>query len=141
MLSRGAVEYGESSYKFAVLMHTLFFVSLICENLLLQTELNKFWIYFLIAFLVAQFLRYWSIVSLGVHWNTKVLVIPGDKLVIKGPYKFISHPNYLAVIIELVVIPLIFSCYITAAVFSILNIVFLRDRIRIENEALKTLYK
>ena len=66
-----------------------------------------------------------------------MLVIPGAKIVNRGPYKFVNHPNYLAVIIEIAVIPVIFSCYYTSLFFTILNILILKRRIKIEETALK----
>jgi methyltransferase len=135
--SKDAVEIDAPGYKYIVLMHTLFLISLILEKLIIQPGLNFLWYLFLILFLIAQFLRYWSIVSLGDFWNTRILIVKGSKLVKKGPYKFFAHPNYLAVITEIAVIPLIFSCYITAIVFSILNIFILSRRVKIEDNALR----
>ena len=134
--AKGALEFDKNGYRVIFLMHIAFFISLVSEKLLLYRELNKFWILFLFLFLVAQFIRYWAIKSLGIHWNTKILVIPNNKLVTKGPYKYLRHPNYITVIIEIGVIPLIFSCYITAALFSLLNLLLLKRRIRIEEDAL-----
>ncbi|MDA2918519.1 hypothetical protein MYX76_03315 [Desulfobacterota bacterium AH_259_B03_O07] len=120
-------------------MHISFFISLVSEKILLHRELNEYWIVFFFIFLLAQLLRYWSINTLGIFWNTKVLVLPKHELVCNGPYKYIRHPNYIAVISEIAVIPLIFSCYITAAVFSVLNLVLLIRRIQIEEGALRNL--
>ncbi|RPI12758.1 MAG: isoprenylcysteine carboxyl methyltransferase [Ignavibacteriae bacterium] len=136
VLSKGAVLYDKNGYRFIVAMHVSFFISLIVEFIFFSQTINKYWYIFLIMFLIAQLNRYWAITSLGVYWNTKVLVIPGGKLVHKGPYKFYRHPNYISVITELAVIPLIFSCYFTAIFFSILNLFVLRRRIKIEDMAL-----
>jgi len=137
--SRGAIEFDRKGYLFIVLMHISFFISLVSEKILLHRELNEYWIVFFFIFLLAQLLRYWSIITLGIFWNTKVLVLPNHELVCNGPYKYIPHPNYIAVISEIAVIPLIFSCYITAAVFSVLNLVLLIRRIQIEEGALRNL--
>jgi len=134
--SRGAVEYDKKGYKYIVLMHNLFFISVITEFLLLERQLNEYWQVLLIIFICTQLLRYWAIYSLGKRWNTKVLVLSDTELINSGPYKYIKHPNYMAVIIEIAVIPLLFSCYYTAIVFSILNLIVLKRRIRIEEEAL-----
>lgn len=135
----GAVEYDRNGYKFIVLMHISFFISLLVEYILLNGNLSKIWIIFLLLFILAQALRYWAIMSLGQYWNTKILVIPGTALVIAGPYKYIRHPNYVAVVTEIAVVPLMFSCYFTAALFTVLNILVLRRRIRIEEKALEEL--
>lgn len=132
----GAREYDRSGYRLIVLMHIGFFISLISEYLFSNGNLNKFWITLLIIFILAQFLRYWAIGALGRNWNTKILVIPGTEPINRGPYKYVKHPNYIAVITEIAVIPLIFSCYFTAVVFSILNVLVLKRRIKIEEAAL-----
>lgn len=137
--AKGAREYDEKGYRVIVLMHVAFFISLISEYIFLDKTLSNFWIPLLILFLLAQFLRYWAISSLGYFWNTKILVTHGTSSINTGPYKFISHPNYLAVIIEIAVIPLLFSCYLTFIIFSIINLLVLKRRIRIEEQALSTL--
>jgi len=133
---KGAVEYDAKGYKYIVLLHTGFFISLLVEKIFLNREFNIFSIIFFIVFILTQLLRYWAISSLGKYWNTKILVVPDLNLITKGPYKYLRHPNYIAVIIEIAVIPLIFSCYITSVVFTLLNLIVLRRRIRIEEQAL-----
>lgn len=136
LFNRGAVEYDRNGYAYIVIMHSAFFVSLILEYFLLDTNLNKYWTYLIIIFLLAQGLRYWAIVSLGTFWNTRVIVLNNTRAEVSGPYKFFRHPNYLAVLIEIPVIPLIFSCFITAILFSLINLIVLRRRIQIEEKAL-----
>ncbi len=135
--AQGAIEFDKNGYKAIAVMHVAFFISLISEKVFLQRTLNTYWIVFAVLFAGAQILRYWSIKTLGVYWNTKILVLPNHKLVITGPYKYLRHPNYIAVIVEIAVIPLIFSCYITAVIFSLINLILLRRRIKIEEDALK----
>jgi methyltransferase len=141
MFLKGAVEYDSWQYKYIVIMHTCFFISLVLEKIFLNRGLNQYWWIFFSLFLAAQILRYWAIASLGTFWNTRIIILPGSSLVKKGPYRFLKHPNYAAVITELAAIPLIFSCYITAAVFTILNFFALKHRIKIEELALRTLDK
>ena len=107
--------------------------------MILNRQFNNYSVILFAVFIITQLIRYWAIASLGKYWNTRIFVVPGLNLVTNGPYKYIRHPNYIAVIIEIAVIPLIFSCYITAIVFSILNLVTLRRRISIEENALKLL--
>jgi len=134
--AKGALEFDRNGYRVIVAMHFAFFLSLVTEKVTLQRELSKFWVAFLILFFIAQFLRYWAITTLGINWNTKVLVLPNHEIVTKGPYRYLRHPNYIAVIIEIASIPLIFSCYFTAAFFSLVNFLLLKRRIRIEEDAL-----
>lgn len=132
----GALEYDGKGYRTIVFMHAAFFVSLAAEYFLLNRTLNTYWPQLITVFLIAQALRYWAIASLGRFWNTKVLVVPGAPAVKKGPYRYMKHPNYIAVAIEIAVVPLIFSCYITCVIFSALDLLALRRRIRIEESAL-----
>jgi methyltransferase len=139
MLQKGAVEIDTAGYKYVVLMHSAFFVSLPLEKYIFDRQLNQYWMIFLTVFILAQLLRYWSIVSLGVFWNTRIIILKGSTRIKKGPYLFLNHPNYIAVITELAVISLLFSCYITAIIFTILNIFVIKRRIKIEEESLKAL--
>ena len=139
--NEGAVEYDAGGYRVIVIMHTAFLVSFVAEYVLLGRSLSPYWLPLVCVFVAAQLLRYWAIRSLGKFWNTRILIVPGERLVTKGPYKYLRHPNYVSVVIEIAVIPLIFSCYITAVVFTVLNLLALRRRIRIEESALSSLKK
>jgi methyltransferase len=137
--SRGAVERGAGHYPVMMATHTLWLVSTLVEGLLRGPEIPAWWPVPLAAFLVVQPLRYWAIASLGMNWNTRVLVMPGAKLVKSGPYRYFPHPNYVVVAVEILTFPLIFGAWITAMVFSLLNAAFLFVRIRTENRALREL--
>jgi len=86
--------------------------------------------------LLAQVLRWWCITTLGPYWNTRVIVVPGARLVGAGPYRFLRHPNYVAVVVEGAALPLVHSAWITATVFTLADAVLLTVRIRCENAAL-----
>lgn len=137
MKARGAVEYGEEHYPFMVSIHTAFFISLIVEGILRGGELSRFWPIYFTIFILAQAARTWVILSLGRFWNTKIIVLPGARIVSKGPFRFVRHPNYIIVTAELLVVPLMFQAYWTAAVFFILNQIILSIRIPAEEMALK----
>jgi methyltransferase len=102
-------------------------------------DLPSYWPVPLALFLLVQPLRYWAIFSLGERWNTKILVVPGVKLVRSGPYRYLNHPNYVVVVLEILAFPLIFGARVTALVFTALNAVLLFVRIREENRALAEL--
>jgi methyltransferase len=87
----------------------------------------------------AQGLRWWCITTLGRQWNTRVVVVPGAPRVTGGPYGFIRHPNYVAVVAEGIALPLVHGAWITALVFTVLNAALLRTRITTENDALASL--
>ncbi len=138
-LAKGGMEYDKKGYLVIVIMHIFFFSSLFAEKFYFERTLNKFWVIFLILFIAAQVLRYWSIISLGSMWNTRIIICPGSKLVKYGPYKYFKHPNYMAVITELAVLPFMFSCFFTAVIFSSINLLLLKRRIEIEEKALEKL--
>jgi methyltransferase len=137
--ARGAVERGGGHYPVMVAIHALWLVSMLVEGLLRGPEIPWWWPVPLAAFVLAQPLRYWAILSLGENWNVRVLVVPGEKLVRSGPYRYFPHPNYMVVVVEVLTLPLIFGAWVTALVFSVLNAGFLYVRIREEARALEEL--
>ncbi len=134
--ARGAVERGRGHYPFIVALHTLWLVSTLVEGILRGPELPVLWPVPLALFLLVQPLRYWALFSLGESWNTKILVVPGAKPVRRGPYRYLNHPNYVVVVVEILSFPLIFGAWVTALVFTVLNAAVLYVRIREENRAL-----
>jgi methyltransferase len=134
--ARGAVEWGRGHYPLIVALHSLWLVSTLVEGLLRGPVFPVYWPAALALFLLVQPLRYWAILSLGGSWNTKILVVPGAKPVRGGPYRYLNHPNYVVVVVEILTFPLIFGAWLTALVFTLLNAVVLRVRIREEHRAL-----
>ncbi len=134
--ARGAVERGRGHYPFIVALHTLWLVCTLTEGLLRGPEVPVFWPVPLALFLLVQPLRYWALFSLGESWNTKILVVPGSNPVRRGPYRYLNHPNYVVVVVEILAFPLIFGAWVTALVFTVLNAAVLYVRIREENRAL-----
>jgi methyltransferase len=139
MKKQGAVEFGVRHYRYMVWLHLLFFASLFFEKLVFNRGLSPIWSLLLLVFLAAQVVRIWAISSLGKYWNTKIIVLPHTKVIRKGPYRYIKHPNYFVVSVELVIIPLMFEAYVTAIVFTLLNVLMLSIRIPAEEKALRTL--
>ncbi len=133
LCNRGALEYGRGHYPFMVALHSLWLVSVLLEGLLRGPEFHGFW---LGLFLIVQPLRYWAILSLGDRWNTRILVVPDERLVRRGPYRYLPHPNYVVVVVEILALPLVFGCWMTALVFTLLNAALLYVRISEENRAL-----
>jgi methyltransferase len=141
-LARGAIERGGDHYRRMAIFHAAFLVSAAAEAILLRRSFPGIlgWVA-LGGAAGAQVLRYWSVATLGARWNTRILVIPGSMPVCRGPYRFVRHPNYLAVIIEIACIPLIRGCWLTAVVFSAGNAALLRVRIREEEAAMGAAYE
>ncbi len=137
-LVRGATEYAPEHFRLIVLLHVAWIAALAIEGFARGAQLSVFWQFWLGIFVIAQFGRYWAISSLGYYWNTRILIVPGAQLVRRGPYKFLSHPNYLVVALELFSAPMVFGATITAVVFSVLNAaLLLLVRIPAENRALE----
>jgi methyltransferase len=134
----GAVEYGAEHLVWMKLLHTGFFFGCVAEVWWLARPFVPWLgVTCLIAATLAQGLRYWTIATLGRRWNVAVLVLPGVPAIASGPFRFLRHPNYLAVVVEGVVVPLVHGAFITAAIFTGLNAALLTVRIRCEERALR----
>ncbi|BBA95514.1 putative methyltransferase [Actinacidiphila reveromycinica] len=135
--ARGGTEHGRGHYPVMVLLHT---------GLLAGCLLETGWggrpfvpalgWPMLLTVLAAQALRWWCVRTLGPRWNTRVIVVPGLPLVGGGPYRLMSHPNYLAVVVEGAALPLVHGAWITAIGFTLLDAPLLAVRLRCENAAL-----
>ena len=138
--TQGGVEFGGNHYPVMVVLHTGLLAGCLAEVFLLHRPFLPALGWPMLAIVVAaQGLRWWCITTLGRQWNTRVVVIPGAHRVTGGPYGFMSHPNYVAVVAEGIALPLVHSAWITAVVFTILNAALLRTRIATENNALASL--
>jgi methyltransferase len=134
---RGGIEAGREHFPVMKLLHTGFFAACALEVLLLDRPfLPALGFPMLGLALGAQALRYWAILSLGKRWNVRVITIPGMPLSTAGPYRYLRHPNYVAVVLEGIAIPLIHTAFLTAIGFSLLNGFLLQTRIRCEERAL-----
>ena len=136
--ARGGVEFGTRHYPAMVALHTGLLVGCLVEAMYRPFLPALGWPMFAIV-LAAQALRWWCITTLGHQWNTRVVVIPDAERVTGGPYRFFSHPNYVAVVVEGIALPLVHTAWITATVFTVLNFFVLRTRIGVENTALARL--
>ena len=135
LLQNGAIEYGSKHYPLMVTLHVCFIISLIFEYATQQTA--SYSLFFIVFYFLLIAFKTWIILSLGKYWNTKIYRIRGFPLIKKGPYKYLRHPNYLVVVVEIAVIPLAFNLYYTAVIFTLLNSVMLFVRIKEENKALQ----
>ena len=137
---RGGVESGLGHFPFMVVLHTALLVGALVEAWLRRPDVPSLLAWSMLALVVAsQALRWWCIATLGRRWNTRVIVVPGLAPVSAGPYRFLRHPNYVAVVVEGVALPLVHAAWITAVVFTVLNAGLLAVRIRTEDAALATL--
>jgi methyltransferase len=136
LLSRGGREYDAQFSRFMVIFHTIWFLSFAVEAYTRSAAplVSPAWV--VLAAIALQTGRYWCIASLGRCWNTKVIVLPGAALINHGPYRSLKHPNYLVVVIEILLYPALFGCWWTAAFFGLGNVWVLKRRIQAEERAL-----
>lgn len=138
--ARGGIEIGAGHYPVMVVIHVGLLAGCLVEPLIAGRPFIPALGWPMLAIVVAaQGLRWWCITTLGHQWNTRVVVVPGAPRVSGGPYGLIPHPNYVAVIVEGIALPLVHSAWLTALVFTVLNAVLLRTRVRVENSALMSL--
>jgi methyltransferase len=134
---RGAVEAGQRHYPVMVAIHTALLVGALLEPPLLDRPFLAWLAAPMVALVAsAQALRWWCIRTLGPQWNTRVVVVPGLPLVRGGPYRWLRHPNYVAVVVEGLALPLVGTAWLTAVLFTVLNAAVLTTRIRCENRLL-----
>lgn len=134
---RGGYEVGFGHYPFMVVLHTGLLAGCLLEVWLGGRPFLPTLGWPMLAFVVgSQALRWWCIRTLGRQWNTRIVIVANLTRVTGGPYRWLSHPNYVAVVVEGAALPLVHSAWITALVFTGLNAALLRVRIRRENDAL-----
>jgi methyltransferase len=134
--AQGAIEAGRAHYPFIVALHVAFYICLVLERIVLVSSWPSGWPFWLALFLQAQFVRAWVLKTLGPRWTTRILVVPGAERIRTGPYRYLRHPNYLAIVLEFLSIPMLAGAFRTAVVFSLLNLLVLRVRIRAEEAAM-----
>lgn len=135
--AQGGVESGRRHYPFMVVLHTGLLAGCLVEAAYRPFIPALGWT-MLAVVILAQGLRWWCISVLGHQWNTRVIVVPGLHLVAGGPYRWIRHPNYVAVVAEGIALPLVHTAWLTAVIFTVLNIPLLAVRIRTEETALNS---
>lgn len=134
LLAAGGREVAPGHYPLIVALHAAWLICLWWFALGRPIDVNL-----LILFGFVELARIWVLRTLGNRWTTRIIIVPGESLVARGPYRFVDHPNYLVVIAELLILPLVFGLWQLALVFSLLNALILTVRIRAENRALESL--
>ena len=131
LLAVGAKEHSPGHYPAIVLLHAAWLASLWWLGI--NQAIHFVW---LALFVMVELGRLWVLTTLGSRWTTRIIVLPDAPLVRRGPYRFSNHPNYVVVIAEVFVLPLVFGLWQVAVIFSVLNAAALAVRIRAENRAL-----
>lgn len=134
--ARGAVEFGREQFPWFVALHVLMPLGIVAEVLFLGERPGDDWPWMLLLLVVAALLRAAAIRALGDRWHTRVWVVPGERPFGHGVYRLMRHPNYYAVILECMALPLLFGAWRTAIAASVVNLVLLTMRIRVEEQAL-----
>jgi methyltransferase len=135
LMARGGVEVGAGHYPLFVLLHGSWLVVLFVATV----PNPPVHLPLLLLFLLLQAGRAWVIVSLGPYWTTRIVVVPGAAPVRSGPYRFLRHPNYLIVAVEIPLLPLLLGMPGLAMLFGGLNLALLAYRIHVENAARRRL--
>lgn len=137
LISQGGLEHSSEHYKWMILLHIAWFISMLAEVFFLHRPFYP-WIFGvgLAGMLIGNFLRYSSMKTLGERWNTRIIVLPGKPLIQTGFYRYLRHPIYVGICFEIAAIPLLHSAYLTSIIFTFLNALLLRVRIREEEKAL-----
>jgi methyltransferase len=133
LLARGAVEVGQKHYPLIVGLHAGWLAVLWALGWNRPIELG-----WLGAYCALQALRVWTLASLGERWTTRIMIVPGEQLVRRGPYRWVTHPNYLVVAGEIAVLPMVFQLPGIAVAASLLNASILWVRIRAEEAGLRS---
>jgi methyltransferase len=136
-IAQGGKEFGRDHYPAMVSMHALLLVSCVVEVWTLHRPFIGWLGWPMVGVVVlSTVVRWWCVAVLGKRWNPRLIVIPDAPLVRRGPYRWLHHPNYTAVVAEVAALPLVHSAWLTAIVFSMANALVLTVRIRAENAAL-----
>jgi methyltransferase len=131
LFAEGGVQYGKAHLVLIVLLHAAWMIGL--WVLAYDRSVN---LIYLALFVVLQIMRFWVLLTLGRRWTIRIIVLPGERLITRGPYRYLHHPNYVVVTGEIAVVPLALGLPVYALVFSILNAIVLAIRIPAENAAL-----
>ena len=134
LVEAGGIEHGAKHYPLFILLHSSWLVCLFAWVIIQSPAVNGLW---LVAYFLIQVGRVWVLRTLGPYWTTRIVSIPERPLVTSGPYRFLRHPNYVVVVAELAVLPLVFGAWQVAVIFSVLNAALLHHRIKVENAALE----
>ena len=135
--AHGGKEFGQGHYPVIVAMHSLLLVACIVEVATLHRPFLPWLGWPMVGIVVlSTVVRWWCAMTLGKHWNPRLIIVPGAPLVVRGPYRWVHHPNYAAVIAEVAALPLVHAAWLTAFTFTVANAAVLSVRIRTENSVL-----
>lgn len=133
----GGVEAAPQQMRWMVLVHAFWLVSMLVEVWVLHRSTHgSVTLFALLVFGIGQALRLWAMRTLGTRWTVKILTLPASAPITSGPFRYLRHPNYLGVVLEIAALPLVHGAYLTSIVFSVCNGLLLYRRMRAEEAAL-----
>jgi len=135
----GGREFHRETFKYIAALHTLFLVSLLIVTYPWHIPLDPLTWIILVVLALLQGVRYWCMASLGENWNVRIVLIEGGAIKQRGPYRYMRHPNYLVVVLEFALIPLLMRAPLPMYLFFFANLVILRQRISLEEAALRSM--
>ena len=135
--ARGAVEHGRGLFPLFVAVHALYVVALVVETVRFHAAPGPWAPLWLALFVASQALRFWSMAALGELWTARVWVLPGHPVVRDGPFRWMRHPSYVAVTLELLAGPLAIGAWRTALLISALHLPLVLARVRLEDRLLR----
>jgi methyltransferase len=137
-MAQGGVEHGQGHYPVMIALHVALLAGCVVEPWAADRPFVPWLGWPALAVAVAcQAIRWWCVASLGFHWNTRIITVPGMRLVAARPYRWLRNPNYAAVVAEGIALPLVQTAWVTAVAFTLANLFFLRTRVRVEDAALR----
>jgi methyltransferase len=137
LAARGATRAPEPGFALMVALHTGVLVAAALEVVGLRRPFTPaLGVPALVVFALSNGLRAWVIATLGPHWNVQVVGSLDLGVVTGGPYRWVRHPNYVAVFVELLALPLVHGAWLTAAAGAALHVVVLRRRLALEEAVL-----
>jgi len=137
LIASGGREFYPEKYPLMVAFHTLFLLSLAWESYPWRAPLDAVTVGCIVALIPVTALRYLSIAALGRRWTTRIVVVHGSRIVRDGPYRYLRHPIYLAIVLEFILLPLLLRAPYTLVAFSLANLAVLRQRVRLEEKVLR----
>lgn len=137
LAAKGGREFYPETFPRMVALHILFLLALLGESYPWHVPFDLKTVILLALFILLQLGRYWCILTLGENWNTRIVLVPGGTVKRSGPYRFFPHPNYLVVTLEFIVLPLLVHAPYTLLLFFPANLLVVRQRIRLEEQALR----
>ena len=132
LMQAGATEIGAAHHPLIVSVHAAWLLALVAWAVFVPQHLSMLW---LLVYIALQVLRLWVMLTLGRFWTTRIIVPREMPLIRRGPYRFLRHPNYVVVALEIAVLPLVIGAWPLAIIFSLLNAAILKVRITAENRS------